>query len=67
MVLWGVGVLYQHCQGEKRAVKEFYRSCVVGAATTLLGGGRAVQERNKQQWDFDVTRGFPGEDIESNL
>ena len=53
----------QHSQGKKRVSNEFCRRSVVGVATISLGRGRTVQAKNKQHWDYDSARGYPGEDI----
>ena len=50
--------------GEER-VREAFGFWVAGAAVALfLQSGWAVQSRSGwHAWDFDATRGFPGEDI----
>ena len=50
---------------DEERVHEAFVFCIVGGATVLfLRSGWAVQIRSgRHAWDFDATRGFPGEDI----
>lgn len=53
--------------GESCAVKEFCKDYVVGAATREPCGGKGILTKNRKLWDFNPTRGYPGQDILSCL
>ena len=49
---------------EERAVETYAFGTLLGGQRSLLHEGRPVLIRNEWfAWDFDSTRGFPGEDI----
>ena len=64
-VRYGVVVPLLHIWGEECVSKEFPVFIVAGGAVTgFPRGGRSTRKESKyQSWNFDSTRGYPGEDI----
>ena len=49
---------------EERASKESTRMYVAGGAVMEPCSGRAVLVKNRKHWEFNPTRGYPGQDIQ---
>ena len=49
--------------GDECAAKETSKDYVVGGATGEPCRGRAILVKNRHSWEFNPTRGFPGQDI----
>ena len=61
-LLQGMGVPLQQNWGEGWVAKEISVYTFVGGATKANQGGRPTLEKRGVKWEFDSTKGFPGED-----
>ena len=61
----GMGVPLSRSTGERRVSKEILLFATVGGAMVcFFAGGRAAQTANRHQSrNYDMTKGYPGEDI----
>ena len=63
-ILHGMGGPLQVCWGDECVLNENLDSERLGEQRLQLKSGRAILERKSgDSWEFDATRGFPGEDI----
>ena len=51
------------CMGDECGAKETYKEYVVGRAVKEPCGGRGILVKIRHVWDYNPTRGYPGQDI----
>ena len=61
----GMGVPLFQNRAEGWMQKEILVEYVAGQSTKETLGGRSILEKRRQNWEFDSTKGFPGEDTTS--
>ena len=63
MWLHAVAVSLELCGKDECVVNETCKDYVVGAAASEPCGGRAILIKRRKLWEYNPTRGYPGQDI----